>query len=550
MLVSAMAAGHCFPGRGSLPHTRRMDEEVYSEAGLPLSVSYGPTDLPPAEALPPPGEFPFTRGNFPRGYRGRSWTIRQYSGFGTPEESNERYRYLLAQGGTALSVALDLPTQCGCDSAHPDVEEEVGRVGVALYTLADAEILFDQIPLDSVSTSFTINGTAAILLAFYVAAGEKQGVPRAKLRGTIQNDILKEYVSRGTWIWPPRPSLRLIADTIEFCAREVPRFNAISVAGAHFRDAGANAAQEMAFTLMDGITYCDEVVSRGRMTIDEFAPQVSFFFYTHGDFFEEIAKYRAGRRRWATIVRERYGATTDKASMFRFGCVAGGASLYAPQAQNNLVRVAYESMASVLGGVQSMFTAAWDEPFALPSEESATLALRTQQILAYETGVAKVADPLGGSYYVEALTDAMEAKVVEIMDDLERRGGMVDAVESGYLQGLIADEAYNGHQDIEAGARPVAATNKFAADEPAPELATYELDAGGRDRQLKRLSRVKDERDTAAVESSLAELSRAADGTDNLMHKLIDCANAYCTVGEMVSTLKAVWGEFQQPVVF
>ena len=307
----------------------------------------------------------------------------------------------------------------------PSIGEEVGRVGVAVDTLADAEILFDGIPLDKISTSFTINGTAAILLAFYVAAAEKSGVPREKLTGTIQNDILKEYASRGTWIWPPEPSLRLIADTIEFCAAEVPRFNAISVAGAHFRDAGANAVQEMAFTLADGVTYCDTVVERGRMTIDQFAPQISFFFYTHGDFFEEIAKYRAGRRRWATIVRERYGASTDKASMFRFGCVAGGASLYAPQAQNNLVRVAYEAMAAVLGGVQSMFTAAWDEPFALPSEESATLALRTQQILAYETGVTKVADPLGGSYFVEALTDATEAKIIEIMHDLETHGGMV-----------------------------------------------------------------------------------------------------------------------------
>src|SRR6201995_2144448 len=550
MLVSAMAAGHCFPGRGSLPHTRRMDEEVYSEAGLPLSVSYGPTDLPPAEALPPPGEFPFTRGNFPRGYRGRPWTIRQYSGFGTAEESNERYRYLLPQGGTGLSVALDLPTQCGFDSDHPDVEEEVGRVGVALDTLADAEILFDQIALDSVSTSFTINGTAAILLAFYVAVGEKQGVDRGKLRGTIQNDILKEYVSRGTWIWPPKPSLRLIGDTIEFCAQEVPRFNAISVAGAHFRDAGANAAQEMAFTLMDGITYCDEVVSRGRMTIDEFAPQVSFFFYTHGDFFEEIAKYRAGRRRWAKIVRERYGAKSEKSCMCRVGCVAGGASPYAPQAQNNIVRVAYEALASVLGGVQSMFTAAWDEPFALPTEESATLALRTQQILAYETGVAKVADPLGGSYFVEALTDATEAKIIEIMNDLEKHGGMVRAIEDGYLQGLIADEAYKIHQEVESGERPVVGVNRFVSDEPPPEIATYELDAEGRDLQLKRLGKIKAERDPIAVKETLTALSRSAEGTDNLMPRLIDCANAYCSVGELVTTLKAVWGEFQQPVVF
>jgi methylmalonyl-CoA mutase, N-terminal domain len=302
--------------------------------------------------------------------------------------------------------------------------------------------------------------------------------------------------------------------------------------------------------LADGVTYCDTVVARGRMTIDEFAPQISFFFYTHGDFFEEIAKYRAGRRRWATIVRERYGAATDKASMFRVGCVCGGASLYAPQAHNNVVRVAYEAMASVLGGVQSMFTAAWDEPFALPSEQSATLALRTQQILAYETGVARVADPLGGSYFVEALTDATEARIIEIMDDLERHGGMVRAIEDGYLQGLIADEAYSVHQDIEAGTRPVVGMNRFVTEEPAPEIETYELDAEGREVQLKRLAKVKAERDSAAVNSTLAALSRAAEGTDNLMHPLIECVNAYCTVGEMVSALKAVWGEFQQPVVF
>jgi len=525
-----------------------MTEPVQTPSGIPLEPVYGPADRVGDPAAP--GTYPFTRGNFASGYRGKTWTFRQYSGFGTAEESNRRYRYLLDQGGTGLSVALDLPTQCGYDSDDPEFGEEVGRVGVAVDTLADAEILFDGIPLDKISTSFTINGTAAILLAFYVAAAEKSGVPREKLTGTIQNDILKEYASRGTWIWPPEPSLRLIADTIEFCAAEVPKFNAISVAGAHFRDAGANAVQEMAFTLADGVTYCDTVVERGRMTIDQFAPQISFFFYTHGDFFEEIAKYRAGRRRWATIVRERYAASTEKASMFRFGCVAGGASLYAPQAQNNLVRVAYEAMAAVLGGVQSMFTAAWDEPFALPSEESATLALRTQQILAYETGVTKVADPLGGSYFVEALTDATEAKIIEIMDDLEKHGGMVRSIEDGYLQGLIADEAFKIHQEIESGERPVVGVNRFVADEPPPDIDTYELDAEGRDVQLKRLSKVKAERDPAAVENALAALSRAAEVEDNLMHELIDCANAYCTVGEMVSALKAVWGEFQQPVVF
>ena len=349
----------------------------------------------------------------------------------------------------------------------------------------------------------TINGTAAILLAFYVAAAEKKGVPRAKLTGTIQNDILKEYASRGTWIWPPEPSLRLIADTIEFCAAEVPRFNAISVAGAHFRDAGANAVQEMAFTLADGVTYCDTVVERGRMTIDQFAPQISFFFYTHGDFFEEIAKYRAGRRRWATIVRERYGATTDKASMFRFGCVCGGASLYAPQAHNNVVRVAYEAMAAVLGGVQSMFTAAWDEPFALPTEDSTTLALRTQQILAYETGVASVADPLGGSYFVEALTDATEARIIEIMDDLERHGGMVQR-DRGRLpagpdrrRGLPDASGHRSRHPPRRRGQPVRDRRAEAGCRDATSWMPE-----GRDLQLKRLSKVKAERDSAAVESS------------------------------------------------
>jgi methylmalonyl-CoA mutase N-terminal domain/subunit len=528
-----------------------MDPDVRSESGIPLAASYGPDDLPPPESLPPPGQFPFTRGNFAEGYRGRLWTIRQYSGFGTAEESNARYRYLLEQGGTGLSVAFDLPTQCGYDSDHPDVEEEVGRVGVAVDTLADAEILFDQIPLDDISTSFTINGTAAIILAFYIAVGEKQGVDRGKLRGTIQNDILKEYVSRGTWIWPPQPSLRLIADTIEFCADEVPRFNAISVAGAHFRDAGASAAQEMAFTLMDGVTYCDEVIARGRMTIDEFAPQVSFFFYTHGDFFEEIAKYRAGRRRWAHIVRERYGAKDDRSCMFRVGCVAGGASLYAPQAHNNIVRVAYEALASVLGGVQSMFTAAWDEPFALPTEDSATLALRTQQVLAYETGVARVADPLGGSYYVEALTDAMEARVIEIMDDLEQRGGMVQVVEDGHLQRLISEEAFRVQKTITSGERAIVGVNKFPTDETPPEVEGYELDETGCTRQLERLAQVKRSRSSSDVRESLAALRKAAARDDvNLMPHLVECAKAYCTVGEIVDVLKEEWGEFQQPAVF
>lgn len=530
------------------------DEAPYAQtdAGLPVKRFYRATDIAdPATLEAEPGTHPFLRGNFRTGYTERLWTFRQYSGFGTAEESNERYKLLLSRGGTGLSVALDLPTQCGYDSDDPDVEEEVGRVGVAIDTLADAEVLFADIPLDKISTSFTINGTAAILLAMYVAVGERQGVPRAALRGTIQNDVLKEYASRGTWIWPPRPSLRLIADTIEFCAEEVPRFNAISVAGAHFRDAGANAAQEMAFTLQNGVTYCEEVLARGRMTIDQFAPQISFFFYTHGDFFEEIAKYRAGRRLWADIVRNRFNATTDKACMFRVGCVVGGASLYAPQAQNNVVRVAYEAMAAVLGGVQSMFTAAWDEPFALPSAESTTLALRTQQILAYETGVARVVDPLGGSYYVESLTDTMQAELERIMGDLEAFGGMVKAVEEGYLQKLIADEAYRMMHRVESGERRIVGVNMFTTDEPPNEIATFEMDQSSRQLQLERLAHVKATRDGDAVKTALERLRNAAARDDvNLMPVLVDCVLAYCTVGEMVATLKECWGEFMQPVVF
>ena len=522
-----------------------------TDAGIEVDPVYGPGDLPPPERIGEPGAFPFTRGNFPGGYRDRLWTFRQYSGFGTAEESNARYRYLLASGGTGLSVALDLPTQCGYDSDDPEVEEEVGRVGVAIDTLRDVEILFDGIPLDRISTSFTINGTASIILAFYIAAAEKQGVPRARLRGTIQNDILKEYASRGTWIWPPRPSMRLIADTVEFCAAEVPRFNAISVAGAHFRDAGANAAQEMAFTLADGVAYCDEVVARGRLTIDAFAPQISFFFYTHGDFFEEVAKYRAGRRRWATIVRERYGARDDRSCMFRFGVVCGGASLYAPQAENNAIRVAYEAMASVFGGAQSMFTAAWDEPFALPSERSTTLALRTQQVLAYETGVARVVDPLGGSYYVEALTDAMERRIEAIMADVEAHGGMVNAVEDGYVQRLISDAAHDLHRKLESGERPVVGLNRFVTGDAPPDVEAYELDAVGRQRQLERLAEVRRSRDEQRAGRALEAVRRAAhDQGVNLMPLLVECAQSYCSVGEIVRVLRAEWGTFQQPVVF
>lgn len=528
-------------GRGPLGTT---------DGGLPLQALYGPDDLPPLGSIGKPGEHPFTRGNFAGGYRDRLWTFRQYSGFGSAEDSNARYRYLLAQGGTGLSVALDLPTQCGYDSDDPEVEEEVGRVGVAIDTLADAELLFDQIPLDKISTSFTINGSAAILLAFYVAAAEKQGVRRDQLRGTTQNDILKEYASRGTWIWPPGPSMRLIGDTIEFCATDVPRFNAISVAGAHFRDAGASAGQEMAFTLADGVAYCDEVVSRGRMSIDDFAPQVSFFFYTHGDFFEEVAKYRAGRRRWAAIVRERYDAKDDRSLMFRVGCVCGGASLYAPQAENNGIRVAYEAMASVLGGVQSIFTAAWDEPFALPSEESTTLALRTQQILAYETGVARVVDPLGGSYFVEALTDRLEARAYEYFGKIDELGGMTEAVKRGFPQREIADAAYELQREYDSRERILVGVNDYTEGGDG-ELELLRIDAALERKQIGRVQAVRARRDAAAVEQALAGLREAAATDDrNLMSNLLDCARVHASEGEIVEALQTVFGTYTEVPVF
>ena len=526
------------------------ERDSFTDGGIPTLPFYNSSNTKIDEAsIGQPGAFPFTRGIHPGGYRDRLWTFRQYSGFGTPEESNQRYRTLLERGSTGLSVAADLPTQIGYDSDDPDVAEEVGRAGVSLDTLADAEVLFAGIPLDRISTSWTVNGTAAIMLAYYVAVGKKQGVPISKLTGTIQNDILKEYVARGTWVWPADPSIRLIADTIEFCAEHVPKYNSISIAGAHFRDAGANAAQEMALTLADATAYVDAVVERGRMTLDQFAPQLSFFFYTHNDFFEEIAKYRAGRRLWARIARERYGAQLDKSCMFRVGCVCGGSTLYAPQAHNNIIRVAYQAMASVLGGVQSMFTAAWDEPFALPSEESATLALRTQQVLAYETGVARTVDPLGGSWYVESLTDAMEQRVSEIMSEIESLGGMVDCIESGHVQRLISDESWRAYQDTRSGERKFVGVNVFQQEETAVDMAVYEVDEQARDRQIAKLAEVRRTRDGSEVVRCLRELEVTAKGTGNLMPVLVEAVEAYCTIGEIVRTLKGVWGEYRQPTV-
>ncbi|HYL82178.1 MAG TPA: methylmalonyl-CoA mutase family protein [Candidatus Acidoferrum sp.] len=527
---------------------KRRPTAAFTPSGIPLEASYGPES---AEGRDPseigyPGGYPYTRGLHASMYRGRLWTFRQYAGFGTAEDTNARYKFLLEQGQTGLSVALDLPTQMGYDSDDPRVEEEVGRVGVAIDTLADMEVIFQGLPLDKISSSFTINGTAAILLAMYLALCERASVPKEKVNGTIQNDILKEYVSRGTWIYPTGPSIRLIVDTIEHCATHAPNFNAISIAGAHFRDAGATAVQEMGYTLADAIAYLQACVDRG-LPVDAIARQISFFFYTHMDFFEEVAKYRAGRRLWAKIMRDRFGAKDPPSWMFRFGCVSGGSTLTVEQPLNNVVRVAYEALAAVLGGVQSMFTTAYDEAFALPTQESAELALRTQQVLAYETGVASVADPLGGSWFIEALTDRMEAEIAALIQRVEKMGGMVAAIEEGLIQREIAQEAYRQQQRVESGEKVIVGVNRFVRPEE-PRLALYQPDPEILGRQRVRLAQVKAQRDAGRVEKTLRELTAAARGTANLMPFLIECVKAYCTVGEMNGVLLEVFGRFQEPV--
>ncbi len=496
-----------------------------------------------------PGQFPFTRGIFPDGYRGRLWTMRQYSGFGTAEESNQRYKFLLAGGQTGLSVALDLPTQCGYDPTDPMARPEVGKVGVSLSNLSEMETLFDGIDLGGISTSFTINGTAAIIYAMYVACADKQGVPRAKLTGTIQNDILKEYVARGTWIFPVRPSMRLIADSILYSNDVTPRFNPISIAGAHVRDAGCTAVEEMAYTLANGLAYVDELISRGG-NVEKFAKRLSFFFYVHMDFFEEVCKFRAGRRLWARLLRERYGATDPKALQFRFGVVCGGSSLTAAQPYNNVMRVAVETMAAVMGGAQSIFTAAFDEASQIPTEFSAELALRTQQVIAYESGISKSVDPLGGSHLVEFLTDRMESEIETVMGEIDAYGGVVKAIEDGWLQARLADRALERKTAVDERRNIVVGVNAYAkSDGDAVVGEIFRSDPAAARRVTEKFEALRDRRDAAAVKSSLERLSDAA-GKDreNLLPYLVDCCHAYATVGEMVSEMKRHWGDFQEPI--
>lgn len=496
-----------------------------------------------------PGEYPFTRGIFPDGFRGRLWTFRQYSGFGSSEESNARYRFLLDQGQTGLSVALDLPTQCGYDPDDPMARAEIGKVGVSLSNLSEMEILFEGIDLSAISTSFTINGTAAIIYAMYVACADKKGVPRSKLTGTIQNDILKEYVARGTWIFPVRPSMRLIADTILFSNEVTPRFNPISIAGAHVRDAGCTAVEEMAYTLSNGLAYVDELLRRGG-NATKFAKRLSFFFYVHMDFFEEVAKFRAARRIWAKLLRERYGVEDDKALHFRFGVVCGGSSLTASQPYNNIVRVGVETMAAVLGGAQSIFTCAYDEAFQIPTEFSAEIALRTQQIIAYESGISKTVDPLGGSFFVEHLTDRMEEEIRKVMGEIDAYGGVEVAIEDGWLQMRLAERASERRRKIDSLETIVVGQNAFRrADQTDNFGEVFHLDPKGAARVTEKFEEIKARRDSAAVEAALAKLTAAAaKDSENLLPYLVDCCHAYATVGEIVARLKGQWGEFQEPV--
>ncbi|MBL8997782.1 MAG: methylmalonyl-CoA mutase [Gemmatimonadetes bacterium] len=520
--------------------------EHLTPSGIPVAAVYGPDSRAGGEAgaLGAPGEFPFTRGVYPSMYRGRLWTMRQYAGFGTAEETNARFKLLLAAGQTGLSTAFDLPTQMGLDSDSPRALGEVGRVGVAIDSVDDLHQLLADLPLDAISTSMTINATASVLLAMYVVVAEERGVPRAKLSGTIQNDILKEYIARGTYVFPPAPSLALIAETFRFCAAEVPAFNPISISGYHIREAGATAVQELAFTFANALAYVRCALDAG-LAVDDFAPRLSFFFACHNDLFEEVAKFRAARRIWATLMRERFGAS-DASCKLRFHTQTGGVTLTAQQPLNNVVRVAVQTLAATLGGTQSLHTNGYDEALSLPTAEAATLALRTQQVVAYESGVAQTVDPLAGSYYVESLTDELERRALALLERVEALGGSAAAIEAGFFQEEIGRSAYEHQLAVEAGSRVIVGVNRFADGEdppiiPAPDFA--ELEAG----QVARVAAVRASRDATAVRAALAAIRRAAPlgSGEPLMPLIVDAVRARATVGEISDTLREVWGEYR-----
>jgi methylmalonyl-CoA mutase N-terminal domain/subunit len=523
------------------------DPSFKTTSHIELKRLYTPLDvaeLDYCDELGFPGELPFTRGVQPTEYRGRFWTMRQYAGFATPEETNKRYKYLLEHGQTGLSVAFDLPTQIGYDSDHLLSDGEVGKVGVAIDTLKDMEILFEGIPLDKVSTSMTINATAAILLTMYLAVAEKQGVKSDVLQGTIQNDILKEYAARGTYIYPPLESMRIVTDIFAFCKDRVPRWNTISISGYHMREAGCTAVQEVAFTLADGIAYVEAAIRAG-LDVDSFASRLAFFFCCHNTFIEEVAKFRAARRLWAKIMKERFKAKKDESCMLRFHTQTAGCSLTAQQPDNNVVRVAFQALAAVLGGTQSLHTNSRDEAYALPTEDSVRIALRTQQLIAYESGVADMIDPLGGSYAVEALTDEIERRSREYIEKIEAMGGAVRAIESGYIQGEIGESAYRYQKEIEAKKRIIVGLNQFQMEEEPlrdilrikPEVEQY---------QKEKLARVKKERNNTKVKETLADLKRAARGTENLVPPILEAVKAYATLGEISDTLREVFGEYRE----
>ena len=522
-------------------------EHFLTTSGLEIQDLYAPSDVAGLDEdrdLGRPGEYPYTRGVQPTMYRGRLWTMRQYAGFSTAEDTNRRFRYLLEQGQTGLSVAFDLPTQMGYDSDAPQAEGEVGRVGVPVSSLADMEVLLDGLPLATVSTSMTINASAAVLLALYVAAAEKQGVARSQVSGTIQNDILKEYIARGTYIFPPRPSMRLVTDIFEFCSKELPRWNTISISGYHMREAGATAAQELAFTLADGIAYVEAALSRG-LDIDAFADRLSFFFAAWSELFEEVAKFRAARRMWARIIKDRFGATNVRSMACRFHVQTAGSSLTAQSIDNNVVRTTVQALAAVLGGAQSLHTNSRDEALALPTAEAARLALRTQQILAYESGVTETPDPLAGSYYVESLTNGLEAAANDYLKEIEALGGTLAAIEAGYQQRQIQESAYQVQRAVENGTKVVVGVNRFR-DENTSTPSLQKIDPEGERRQCERVERVRTDRDATAWVAAMDRLEECARGEENLLPPMIEAVKAYATVGEVCDRLRSVWGEHRE----
>jgi methylmalonyl-CoA mutase, N-terminal domain len=521
-----------------------------TDSGIPiphvLTAAHRRAEL--QESLGLPGEFPFTRGVQPTMYRGRLWTMRMFAGFGSPEDTNKRFKYLMAHGTTGLSTAFDMPALMGYDADHPMSRGEVGKEGVAVSSLRDFEVLFDGIPLEQVTTSMTINASAIVALCMYIAVAEKQGIAMAKLGGTIQNDMLKEYIAQKEWIVPPRPAVRIVVDMIDFCSRNMPRWHAVSISGYHIREAGATAVQELAFTLADGIGYVEECVKRG-MAVDDFAPRLSFFWDVHNDFFEEIAKFRAARRIWARVMRDRFGARDERSLQLRTHAQTAGVSLTAQQPYNNVVRTALQALAAVLGGTQSLHTNSLDETYALPTEDSVTLALRTQQIIAHESGLDRVVDPLGGSYYVEYLTDEMERQALEYIRRIDEMGGIIRAVEESFPQKEIGESAYRYQREVEEEQRLIVGVNAFQSDQQVP-VEILKIDDQVAEQQIARLRKVRAERDQRAVDRALAKVEAAARGTDNLMPPVLEAVKAYATLGEVSDVFRKVWGQYREGGAF